>query len=81
MENRLSQEVVKFLSSLESSYDILEWQAYAVYPAKCMFRIYMAFCEDGDLEDLIRYYEELLYSQARDQEGNLVQWSVQLMRT
>ena len=29
-----------------------------MYPAKCMFRIYMAFCEHGDLEDLIRYNKE-----------------------
>ncbi|EME83620.1 uncharacterized protein MYCFIDRAFT_196840 [Pseudocercospora fijiensis CIRAD86] len=48
--------IMRRLNDLQHSESIVQNLAYASYDAKKMFRLYLEFCEHGDLNELIKAY-------------------------
>ncbi|KAF7191180.1 Serine/threonine-protein kinase KIN3 [Pseudocercospora fuligena] len=52
----LEAGIMRRLNDLEHSESVVRNLAYASYDAKKMFRLYMEYCEHGDLNELVKAY-------------------------
>ena len=61
--------IQSLLNPLPEAFNVVQLRDTRVYPDQKMYRLYMEYCEHGDLESLIRNHIELGSKKPRDQEG------------
>ena len=65
--------LMSYRKMLPHSRNVVEYDSYAVYEDRHMYRLYMQFCQHGDLNDMISMHARLRDDLARDPDGNLLQ--------
>lgn len=63
-----------WFSGLKDSTNIVQLYSAKVYEAKRMYRLYMEYCEHGDLEQMLNNHVNLAEQAPRSADGELIEW-------
>ncbi|KAK3708762.1 hypothetical protein LTR37_011283 [Vermiconidia calcicola] len=68
--------IQSLLNPLPEAFNVVQLRDTRVYDDRKMYRLYMEYCEHGDLESLIRNHIELGSKEPRDQEGHYLRTAI-----
>jgi serine/threonine protein kinase len=71
--------IQNLLSDRPDGFNIVQLHAWQVYKERKMYRLYMEYCEHGDLEGLITNHQRLAMSVPKNQSGTTLDLCVLLL--